>query len=136
MTTTFDFKDGNGPVPAHQHENGLGWVADTAPVESRAGIPEDAWVYETPIYGKAWVYGEAMIFEGAEATCAPIVILGLRWAVTITDDHIQIGYENHKTDEWEKFNDRRIKLISDDALEFWVKHRASILGLARVHQSE
>ena len=25
-----DFKDGKGPVPAHQHSNGGGWVADTA----------------------------------------------------------------------------------------------------------
>ena len=33
MTNTFDFKDGNGPVPAHQHPNGGGWVADTAKVD-------------------------------------------------------------------------------------------------------
>ena len=26
--TTFDFEDGKGPVPAHQHPNGDGWVAD------------------------------------------------------------------------------------------------------------
>lgn len=26
----FDFEDGNGLVPAHQHKNGGGWVADTA----------------------------------------------------------------------------------------------------------
>ena len=34
MTTTFDFKDGNGPVPAHEHPNGGGWVADTAKVDT------------------------------------------------------------------------------------------------------
>lgn len=27
---THDFKDGNGAVPAHQHINGGGWVANTA----------------------------------------------------------------------------------------------------------
>ena len=33
MTNTyFDFEDGNGPVPAHQHSNGGCWVADTAKV--------------------------------------------------------------------------------------------------------
>ena len=31
---TFDF--GNGPVPAHQHPNGKGWVADTALVADTA----------------------------------------------------------------------------------------------------
>ena len=32
--TTFDF--GKGPVPAHQHPNGGGWVADTATVFENA----------------------------------------------------------------------------------------------------
>ena len=32
--TTFDFEDGNGPVPAHRHSNGGGWVADTAQVSN------------------------------------------------------------------------------------------------------
>ena len=31
-TITFDFEDGNGQVPAHQHPNGGGWVADTTSV--------------------------------------------------------------------------------------------------------
>ena len=42
MTTTFDFQDGNGPVPAHQHPNGGGWVADTATVEETAYVGADA----------------------------------------------------------------------------------------------
>lgn len=27
---THDFGDGNGPVPAHHHSDGLGWVAETS----------------------------------------------------------------------------------------------------------
>lgn len=42
MTTTFDFQDGNGPVPAHRHPNGGGWVADTATVEETAYVGADA----------------------------------------------------------------------------------------------
>ena len=42
MTTTFDFQDGNGPVPAHRHPNGGGWVADTATVEETAFVGPDA----------------------------------------------------------------------------------------------
>ena len=38
--STYDFKDGNGPVPAHQHTNPDGsvggWVADTATVADTA----------------------------------------------------------------------------------------------------
>ena len=32
----FDF--GNGPVPAHKHSNGGGWVADTASVADTAYV--------------------------------------------------------------------------------------------------
>ena len=40
-----DFKDGNGPVPAHQHLNGGGWVADTASVDETAYVGPDARVF-------------------------------------------------------------------------------------------
>jgi len=49
---TFDF--GNGPVPAHQHSNGGGWVADTAMVENTAYVGPNA-----RVYGYAWVYGNS-----------------------------------------------------------------------------
>ena len=38
--TTFDF--GTGPVPAHQHPNGGGWVADTATVSESAYVGPNA----------------------------------------------------------------------------------------------
>ena len=43
--TTFDF--GNGPVPAHKHPNGGGWVADTAKVADTAYVGPDAQVSDT-----------------------------------------------------------------------------------------
>lgn len=48
----YDFKDGNGPVPAHQHPNGGGWVADTAFVVKSVYVGADA-----KVYGNAVVYG-------------------------------------------------------------------------------
>ena len=59
--TTFDFQDGKGPVPARQHPNGGGWVADTATVSATAYIGPDAW-----IYGNARVYDNAMVYGGAK----------------------------------------------------------------------
>lgn len=50
--TTFDF--GYGPVPAHQHSNGGGWVADTADVADTAYVGPDAQVFDD-----ALVYGNA-----------------------------------------------------------------------------
>ena len=64
---TFDFKDGNGPVPAHQHPNGGGWVADTASVADTAYVGPDAWVYgNAKVTGNAEVFGNARVFGNAE----------------------------------------------------------------------
>lgn len=76
MTTTFDF--GNGPVPAHQHPNGGGWVADTAYVADSAYVgPDarvcgDAWVFDNAwvfddaqVFGNAWVSGNARVYGNA-----------------------------------------------------------------------
>jgi hypothetical protein len=50
--TTHDF--GSGPVAAHQHPNGGGWVADTASVESTALVKLGA-----QVSGDAQVSGHA-----------------------------------------------------------------------------
>ena len=56
--TTYDFGDGNGPVPAHQHANGGGWIADTVVYDDTVFIGPDALVY-----GNAWVGHEAQVFD-------------------------------------------------------------------------
>jgi hypothetical protein len=58
--TTYDFQDGNGPVAAHQHSNGGGWVADTAKVDQCAFVGLNA-----RIFGNAQVPGNARIFGNA-----------------------------------------------------------------------
>ena len=55
-TMTYDFEDGVGPVPAHQHSRGRGWVANTARVESSAYIGPNA-----KVFGNAWVFGNAVV---------------------------------------------------------------------------
>ena len=57
---THDFGDGNGPVPAHRHTNGGGWVANTTNVYDSAYIGPDAWVF-----GNAWVHGNARVSGAA-----------------------------------------------------------------------
>lgn len=50
MGKVFDF--GEGPVPAHRHANGGGWVANTAEVEDTAVVEEDGQrVYPPPDEG-------------------------------------------------------------------------------------
>ncbi len=65
---TFDF--GNGPVKAHKHENGGGWVADSAVVASTSYVNCDARVFEyasvgpcCTINGVSRVFGHAILVE-------------------------------------------------------------------------
>jgi UDP-3-O-[3-hydroxymyristoyl] glucosamine N-acyltransferase len=57
--STHDF--GDGPVPAHQHSNGGGWVAETARVEETAYVGSGAAVFD-----RASVSHVAIISENAE----------------------------------------------------------------------
>ena len=67
--TTFDFHDGNGPVKAHKHTNGGGWVADTAQVSGNAQVSGDARVYgNAQVYGNAWVSGDAQVYGDAQVS--------------------------------------------------------------------
>jgi hypothetical protein len=61
--TTFDFGDGKGPVPAHKHPNGGGWVADTATVAEAAYVGPGA-----RVYGNARVFGNIWVYENARVT--------------------------------------------------------------------
>ena len=59
----FDFQDGKGPVPAHRHPNGNGWVADSATVDASALIGENALVYgNARVSGRVLVYGDAQVY--------------------------------------------------------------------------
>ena len=65
--TTFDFQDGNGPVPAHQHPKGNGWVADSATVDGSAYVGPDALVSDNAkVSGNARVYGDARVYGNAQ----------------------------------------------------------------------
>lgn len=68
LSENFDF--GQGPVPAHQHKNGGGWVADTATVRNSVYVGSNARVYgnaqvldNAAIFNNARVYGNAIVKE-------------------------------------------------------------------------
>ncbi len=64
--TMHDFCNGVGPVPAHQHPNGGGWVEDTANVDQHAYVGPDAEVYEDArVYPGARVYGDSRVHANA-----------------------------------------------------------------------
>lgn len=63
--STFDFQDGNGPIPARRHANPDGtpggWVADSASVAATAYVASTAMVY-----GNAHVMNDAKILNSAK----------------------------------------------------------------------
>ena len=66
MTQTHDFGDGNGPVPAHQHPNGGGWVDNTATVAASVYIGARATIgTRAHIWAWAHIGARAHIGEGA-----------------------------------------------------------------------
>ena len=68
--TTHDFGDGRGPVAAHQHQNGGGWVAETAGVEKSSYIGEQALVYgQAHVSGQALVYGQVLVSQTPYRAC-------------------------------------------------------------------
>ena len=67
--TKFDFEDGNGLVPAHEHPNGSGMVANTAMVDATAYVASNAWVYgKANVLGNAQVLGKAKVYGNAEVS--------------------------------------------------------------------
>ena len=136
---TFDFNDGNGPVPAHQHQNGGGWVAETAHVEDTARVSGNAQVFgNAQVYGDA---GDALVLDTARvsgnaqvsgnASIQPVFINGLAWPITILDTEMQIACERHTFDEWKKFKNRRISKMDTRALEWWKIHKAPIMAMVK-----
>ena len=63
MIMEYDFKDGNGSVPASRHKNGGGWVANSATVDATCYIG-----YDAKVYGNAWVFGNAGVYGNAEVS--------------------------------------------------------------------
>lgn len=125
MTTkdTHDF--GHGTVPAHQHENGGGWVANTAEVSPAAYVGQRAQVYggawvsggaqvsgNARVYGDAQVSGNAQVYGGARVSgnarvyggawvASPLQIQGTRHHLTTcSGTEIAIGCESRTVDHW------------------------------------
>lgn len=108
--TTFDFGDGNGPVPAHRHTNGGGWVSDTALVSDNALVSDTARVSgnarvsdNARVSGNALVFGDAQVSDNADMLCGRV--RGLTWTATRDKGGVltlQFGCETLPLADWKK----------------------------------
>lgn len=121
-----DFKDGKGRVFAHKHDNGGGWVADTAYVAPGVKVSRSAQVYDF-----AKVYDACKITHNAQV-CGNAHLYN---CVTVRDSAIVRGYAR-------VYNNARLcgstevrdsALITGDA-EF--NNRVRVYNHARIHGGE
>ena len=69
--------------------------------------------------------------DGVTAARGIRQVLGLRWPVTIFDNHMRIGCQLHSLADWATFTKRDIvEMDGTDALLFWRRHKAILLALA------
>ena len=117
-------------APAVQPGELGGYVA-----ASKNLVSGDAWVYGNAlVYGDAQVYGNARVTE--ECSRTPILISGLRYAITITDDHLRAGCQCHLISRWSTFTTAEIAAMDGkDALRFHPQLLA-LLAAARPNTDE
>jgi hypothetical protein len=77
--------------------------------------------------------------DGTSTKSQPLYLAGLRWQITITDEHMTIGGWTHSLSDWWAFDDSTIDAMDrNDALTFWREHKATLQALCaatgRVHQ--
>ena len=73
------------------------------------------------IYGNAQIYGDAVI-SGDTIVTKKVITFGNAFCydITITDNHIKIGCQQHLKSEWLKFTDEEIiEMDGKLALKFW-----------------
>ena len=118
--------------------SGNAWVSGDAQVYGSARVSGNAWVSgDARVSGNAWVSGDARVYGNAlvsgDARVSEynaINIVNLRWPVTITDNHIQIGCELKTINTWAALKTTWIKNHYSDQLIWWNKYKDAILLLA------
>ena len=124
---------GNARVCGNAQVGGNARVCGDALVYGKARVYGKAQVCgKAQVYGKARVYGKAQVHDNAQVggnarVCGKARVINItfldHYQITITDNHILIGCEQHTISEWENFDDQTIFKMDSGALEWWVKHK-------------
>lgn len=94
---SFTFEEAIGPVPAYRHENGGGWVANTARVDPTVYVGPDAMVYNrATVLGNSKISGSARVY-GRSTVCKEAVITDSArvYDHAFVTDRAQIKGESH-----------------------------------------
>ncbi len=69
------------------------------------------------------------IWDEAIVTHSPLVLSGLKWEITISDEHMKIGCKQHRYEAWLAFDGETIAAMDPDATRFWAMVRPLIEAL-------
>jgi len=71
---------------------------------------------------------------GSEITMHPICALGLHYSVTILDQTMRIGCQEHALSDWASFDNAQIaEMDGKQALTFWAEQKTKLLDFAAEH---
>jgi len=73
---------------------------------------------------------------GEKISQNPISIVGLNWAVLISDGFMRIGCQRHSHQEWSDFDDAQISDMASDALGFWQQWKQPLLAMCSAHAAK
>ena len=101
---------------------GFAQVGENAIIFGNAKVYESAVIVgNAKVFDKAKVYGYAQVYKNVKVT-KTVITFGnaFNYFITITDDHIRIGCQQHLKAEWKNFSDREIlEMDGKEALKFW-----------------
>ena len=92
---------GNAMVFGNAKVFGNARVFGNAKVFGNARVFGNAWVYgDAKVYVNARVYGNAKVFGNAMVSIAPVVITGLDYTLTVSDNMLAVGCQCWTFQEW------------------------------------
>jgi hypothetical protein len=74
--------------------------------------------------------------EGEKLAISPILIGGITWTVTISENYMRIGCQRHTHYEWDSFSSEEIAEMADEASSFWDKNKEWLLCACASHRNE
>jgi hypothetical protein len=115
MDELHDFFDGKGPVPAHRHLRGYGWVSNDSEVDAATEVSADSCVTQASKVGGSRVLGGSRVDGWSLPYSPPQAQIG-RWrAYQGGHDVLFFGCERLHRDRW----------TPEAITELAIKHKAT-----------
>lgn len=111
---------GNAKMLGDSRAYGACEIFGNAKIMDRSRVLQNAWVY-----GDVEVRGNANITD--KTTIDPVTIQGMRYTITIMDNHVSFDCENHSIYDWLNIDRRKILAMDGkEGLRFYDRYRSML----------